>query len=323
MLSFYGCKKEFKEAPYANIEQFTVKIADNNVIKGGIQGDSIFVYWPAGISVPSHVTPQIRLSEGATISPASDVSVAFNSSTVYTVTAQNGDKKQYKLIPQINIPKPILTNHPFTGTTLELGYTLNFSGQYLLANDTTQTRIFMVDTASGEEIQVYLKDASVLNSIVLQVRMPLDGRVKVGKSYRGKFIVGNNTVLLPGTLTISDPTIYSVKGNYTFLEEGKDIPATSAFTFTYNRSEIAEKFFPGEYTQVEFRLTPTGQSSYRTFYAPLTGKTTDKLTFNLPPDIPAGTLNRIRIGFAPTEGESIPSEYVWTPTEKTTTKVVR
>lgn len=130
----FSCKKEDAKFPYTNIVNFTVDANGQNV-KAAVTGDSIILYFPVGQTIPENITPEIVVSDGATISPASGVSVSLKEAVVYNVTAQTGISKQYKLYVPANQPKPVISIfsglNTYKGKTfLEIGNVFSFRGDY-------------------------------------------------------------------------------------------------------------------------------------------------------------------------------------------------
>ena len=88
IISFGACSKK-KESSACNIEQFTVngedwQVGDNTVSK----------VYPKG-TVVNNLSPTIKVSEGAKVSPASGAPQDFSVDVIYTVTAENGKTKTY------------------------------------------------------------------------------------------------------------------------------------------------------------------------------------------------------------------------------------
>ena len=79
---------------YKEIKTFTVTI-DGTTYEGTISGTDISIVLPAGVT---SITPNITISDNATISPASGTAVTLQDGTAaFTVTAKNGDTATYTL----------------------------------------------------------------------------------------------------------------------------------------------------------------------------------------------------------------------------------
>src|SRR5690606_29640723 len=115
-----SCKTEYPELPYNEIEKFRVVDETSGVdISAAIQGNEIiFLYWPPLVGEPDSIRPEITVSEGATVFPASLENVPFGEEVTYTVTAENGEKRQYRLLPTTGQP-PI--DFTFSDNAFNLG----------------------------------------------------------------------------------------------------------------------------------------------------------------------------------------------------------
>ncbi len=78
------------------IDSFSLSI-DNVNYFGITSGTNINVYVPTGSDLSS-VTPTFKISDFATVEPESDVLQDFFNPVVYTVTAENGDQREYTVI---------------------------------------------------------------------------------------------------------------------------------------------------------------------------------------------------------------------------------
>ena len=111
-----SCKKEYVDkfniipgdtvrvSGLKQIISFSLKeFSADTLIKASITDkDSIFVYWPVYKQIPTEITPEIIISNKAVISPASGVTVPFETDTKYKVTAEDGTERIYtlKVIPK-------------------------------------------------------------------------------------------------------------------------------------------------------------------------------------------------------------------------------
>lgn len=113
LLTALSCSKtnyEQLKRPYNDITHFAIGGYNQlDSIRAVIVDNEIRLYWSAEAERPAKVTPSIVVSPGATISPASDEEVSFAESTVYTVTAEDGTAREYKLVPLINEAIPLLS----------------------------------------------------------------------------------------------------------------------------------------------------------------------------------------------------------------------
>lgn len=179
-----ACKKEYTDFPYHNIEQFEVSIDEKSNIDAVINGDSIVLYWPPFITMPDSITPQIKVSERATILPASGKKVAFSDKTTYTVTAEDGNSKVYHLKRLNNQP---LFSFELARTMVRGGPFL-LSGSYLVA-DTSKTKVYLVDKAKKE---IRINPIALLTTARLNAVVPAASVIDTG-SYQIKVITGART----------------------------------------------------------------------------------------------------------------------------------
>ncbi len=116
-------------------------------MSAAMSGDSIVMYWPSHLATPSSIKPQIEVSEGAAVSPASGSTVPFQTGTAFTVKAQSGVEKKYYLKVVMNqAPIQISEATSYTGTRGgELVVDIGSSMRYF-AQDPAVTSFYLVDT---------------------------------------------------------------------------------------------------------------------------------------------------------------------------------
>jgi len=156
---FTACKKESPDFPYAEIVSFNIVDANGAPLKGVIENNEIIIYWPPEQEIPDRITPQIIVSDRASVQPASDTQVAFADGTGFTVTAQDGTTKSYTLKKIVNVPKPYVTS--FGGFTVNnekqfilVGGQLSFRGDYFNMAE-GQLKVFLVKS-DGQEVEIPL-----------------------------------------------------------------------------------------------------------------------------------------------------------------------
>ena len=149
-----SCKKEtaYADSPYNKIENFAVTTSGTGLINAAVNGDSILVYWPAYAALPATVSPVIRVSDNATITPASGTPVNLVTGTKFTVKSQSGAVKDYflKLVlnqPGIQFNENISYTAPKGGT---FSISTNRDVKYLV-EDVASTKAWLVNTAGKEE----------------------------------------------------------------------------------------------------------------------------------------------------------------------------
>ncbi|RFS24797.1 hypothetical protein DVR12_06275 [Chitinophaga silvatica] len=152
-----SCKKEteYANSPYNKIESFAITTS-GNTISAALSGDSIIVYWPAYIVLPETVSPVVKVSENATLTPASGTGVALATGTKYTVKSQEGKTKDYFLKLVINQPG-IQINENAT-YAVEKGGTFSINTNRdvkFLIEDVAKTKVFLVDN-NDKEVELVL-----------------------------------------------------------------------------------------------------------------------------------------------------------------------
>jgi len=148
--------------PYADIERFAIAgYGDLDSIPAVIHGDSILIYWNATNTPPLHVKPQILVSDGATITPASGTEVAFADKTVYTVTAEDGSVRKFILKPVFN--KAIPTVVTMTATrTWSANTPIAITGEYFLTTGNTRDiKIYAQRVRDGFEFDLPFDTAGI------------------------------------------------------------------------------------------------------------------------------------------------------------------
>lgn len=171
-----GCSKtEYEQIkrPYNNIERFVVKgYGDLDSISATIKDDTIIVYWNAESTPPLSIAPVIDISQAATISPASDQSVPFAATTVYTVTAEDGTAKEYILKPVFNVAVPRLTNIVAPNRWVwEGNFDLLVNGQYFFSNgDVSDIKVYAQRLRDGYEFDLTVKPETT--GTQLNLRLP-------------------------------------------------------------------------------------------------------------------------------------------------------
>lgn len=313
MLFFSSCKKEHVDYPYNDIEQFTITDAAGNKLKGSISGDTIKVYWPPFQTKPDSINPQISLSERASISPASGKKVSFTEGTTYTVTAQNGVTRVFKLKPMINLPSPVFEVE--SPASLVIGSLLRLNGQYFIP-DTVQTKLYLTGT-NKKDVPVSLKNAAQFMSIIIGTTIPMDGSIDTG-FYSVKLVTGTNTAI-KGPYHIGIPAQSSFGAAYTFNEAGKSLLRSTEISFSYVMPAIGLKYYGGKFTRAEIRVVPTGSTVAVLYNLAVSTQTNGLAKFMLPANILAGNINRIRVYVEnPTTTYLM---YTWTTSATTVTTV--
>jgi len=194
-MTCWSCKKETPDLPYKDIESFSIRDASGNTLSASIVEDRIILYWPPLVDQPESITPTIKVSEMATITPASGTSIELQleKPIIYTVRAQDGSSKNYTLSFQVNQPQvQAKLNDPSTGIYSlkepEKG-TFTFVGENIIPNE-TQTKGYLVEK-DGKQTLLSLN--TTLTSFVARFTAP--DNLKAGSSYQVKLVSGRFSVL--------------------------------------------------------------------------------------------------------------------------------
>ncbi|QEH41145.1 hypothetical protein [Chitinophaga sp. XS-30] len=109
ILSALSCKKEYEQYGLNGISSFAfADTANAKTHTAYIDMDSsaIVISWLYQWKDVDSIAPVITLPEGAVISPESGTAVAFRNGTEYTVTAQDGTKRTFRLKKALMQPIP-------------------------------------------------------------------------------------------------------------------------------------------------------------------------------------------------------------------------
>lgn len=206
-LTCWSCKTEYPSLPYNDIESFSIQDADGKTLSASIVNDQIILYWPPLVEQPESITPTIRVSELATITPASGTAIQLQSDKqiTYTVRAQDGSSKNYTLVFQYNQPLVQAKMNLLEGKYY-LSYPKNepisIRGENILL-DETQTKGYLVDK-DGKETLLSFYAAPQASGIVFNTPEDLKPGI-----YHIKLISGRYTVLTD-PFEVLLPTLYNV-----------------------------------------------------------------------------------------------------------------
>lgn len=292
VLTFQSCSKtEYEELkrPYADISQFTVASFDAALdsIHGVIKGDSILVYWSDKAEIPARTTPRIQIAEGASIQPKSGESVEFSEQTVYTVTAEDGTKREFKLIPLLNKPTPSLLGVVQTRLVWVELTTIDLTGQYFLeAGTANDIKVFAKRMRDGVEFEMPLV-ASNVTPTNLRVSFPTfaaeydEGIHQIWAEVKD---LKSNAI----EIYIERPWFRQITQSYNWHQQGQNISAGQEMIVDYAFSDkfngAAARYYTGQIKEVILWIRNSGnQTTYMTITNPTVSSTQFK--FTLPPEI--------------------------------------
>lgn len=171
---FQSCTKTettFEKRPYKTIERFALVGYTGDSITAVVKDSNIIVYWADNSVLPATITPNIVVAEKATIAPASGTAVAFDSTTVYTVTAEDGTTQRYRLKTVINIPVPKISSISPNDLLWISSPTLTVKGEYFLTADTSDVHVYAQRLRDGYEFDLVI-DTSKLSMTQIIARLP-------------------------------------------------------------------------------------------------------------------------------------------------------
>lgn len=176
-LFLLSCQKtnyEQLKRPYTDVLSFKIASSYKGIdsLHAVISGDSISIYWDPATPLPSTISPRIRLAEGATVLPASGQAVPFNNKTTFTVTAEDGTVKTYRLAPQTNHPVPVIYRKATIGPMVNWGQAL-LNGYYTLrAPNPVGLYFFVGDDPTAQNVNMLYAISKQVVSIPLSTFSP-------------------------------------------------------------------------------------------------------------------------------------------------------
>jgi hypothetical protein len=276
-----SCKKEteYASSPYNKIENFAVTTDGSGVINAAVSGDSILVYWPAYATLPTTISPVIRVSENATVTPASGTAVNLATGTKFTVTSQSGAARNYFMKLVLNQPG-IRFNENISYAVLKGGvFSINTNRDVkYLVEDAASTKAYLVNTAgTEEELRISFQ---VRNNIhYVDVTIPENIPFSEG-AYKLKFSSGQ----------VSAVTAEALVGIiYPESKRPKATPLTASITVKRNSSLTfsGTSFVDMKDARVYGYNADWSEREIGTFA--LESFTTTSATYKVPADFPKGT----------------------------------
>ncbi|NGM64096.1 hypothetical protein [Sphingobacterium sp. SGR-19] len=272
-----ACKKEEALLPYNDIVNFTVAVDESAMIKAAIDGDSIVLYWPIGQTIPETLTPTIHVADGASISPASGETIALRGEVTYTVTAETGDTKTYRLRIPNNRPRPYINSFGGLQTYQDKQYifqnfALSIRGDYFdtLADG---AKVYFVDIA-GNDHEVEIQHSTELGYNVLASVLGTFSGLKIFSS---------------GYTIFYETTPFEVAENpFVIIETPKStlsVKTGGTITLTGVNTDNVEKMELGNYFSNSYKAVT------------IVNKTESSITFRVPEDFPPGEYNELVVHY--------------------------
>ena len=244
LAAFVSCKKETEHAPYPynNIEKLSIAAGGDDKINASFHNDSIIVYWPSYLPKPAKVTPEIIVSEKATITPASGTEIAFTTGTKFTVKAQNGAAKDYFL--KVIVNQPDIQVFESTYATTKGGTITVNNGQQIryLARDVNLTSFYIIDNAN-KETQIPIEFAEQPDGTpIMRIKVPDTDDIKIG-AYKIKIVSEERTFISPNAIfgvlypASAKPTVKAVNTPVT-VKQGETITFNGTGFFDMKEARV-------------------------------------------------------------------------------------
>lgn len=272
LLVFVSCKKETEHAPYPynSIELLSISAGESEKINASFHNDSIIIYWPSYLPKPAKITPQITVSEKATITPASGTEVAFTTGTKFSVKAQSGAVKDYFL--KVIVNQPDIQVQEATYSTTKGGTITVNNGREMryLARDVNLTRFYIVDNAN-KETQIPIEFAEQPDgSPIMRIKVPNTDDIKIG-AYKIKITSEERTFVSPNAIfgilypASAKPKVNEVKAPVT-VKQGETITFNGTGFFDMKEARVYaydENWNEKEVATLELVSATTTTATYR------------------------------------------------------------
>jgi len=280
-LASVSCKKEYALYPYNTIETFVISDPSGAPLSAAIVDDNIIIYWPPLQPVADSITPVIGIPEKAAIMPASGVKVAFSETTMYTVTAQDGNTRTFKLKPSVN--QPDISFEDPDGNKLQIGESFNLLGEYYIT-DTTKTKLYLLNNRNNTVIQLPLSAASIFTYSRITITVPFDGAVDTGY-YHMRLVSGVRSVT-KGPYYMDRP--FMVNAGFTFPARGSILHRGEEITVTYDANAAGAKYWNNAFSYGYMVIN--GLSDNR---MEIVSQASGRVTLRIPDDMRLGSVDRV------------------------------
>ncbi|TDQ09783.1 hypothetical protein [Pedobacter metabolipauper] len=284
LFALNGCKKVYPDLPYHEILSFSIEDANGAPLKGVVENNQILIYWPQDQAMPQQITPVFVISDKATVQPASGTAIAFNETSIYTVTAEDGSTSTYTLKPVINPINPLITR--VYGTRVLNGRNYATTTQAVeIAGDffntaAGQVKVFYINS-SNEVAEAKVSNVTpIVVSSVAEVPAGTYNRIKVvssGKATEFFYdfdVIQETKPVIP--LTSFKEAVTVKRGGQLTITGGVNLDKITSVQL-FNATTLA--------------------------YIPVTLKTAapNSITLEIPADLPLANYNRIRYYHPPGE----------------------
>ncbi len=285
VLGFHSCSKteyEYEKSPYNTIQQFQIIGSNGDSVKCLVSGDSITIHWNPDVELPETITPKIVVDDKATISPVSGEAVPLNESTTYTVMAENGETKTYRLKIVLNIPLPTISSANKSLTWLTQTQ-INIFGENFLANAEQQVPdVYLQRVADGVEIPLELVEGRTTNYSMLANLPAFSAEQDTGLhrlyiKYHDRVTASTDIRFLVPPITYANPVASLVQDGQD-VHSGDKLTVSYAFSDDYN-GKIASYYHARNIDYAIVYFSPSYQTINITDNIEFTDNT---ITFQLP-----------------------------------------
>ena len=253
------------------------EFSPDTILEAAIKNDSLIVYWPTYKTIPSTISPDIIIPEGASVDPSSGESVPFETGIKYTVTAEDKSEKEYTLKVVLYQPVPWYGNNNRTSlnnldriiVVPDSKSAVNIFGDFFVP-DTIQTRMYFINLETKKELKVKIIRIST-NLITLEI----PGRIEVGYY---------STKLISGIHSIEDDSVW-LKYPQPLLFFWDDSPVVEqGGTFTVNGTDIRD------IDKVQLFIFNSNNSTWEPLppFEIVEGYPSTSITLKVPEDFPVG-----------------------------------
>lgn len=258
-------KTEYEQTklPYNEITKFAIKsFTEGDSIQAVISDNELIIYWDKAVAIPTQITPDIAVSEGASISPASGQSVKVTDDLSFTVTADDASTKTYKLRFVLQTPTPIVlaTNNATWLQWHEGSAMVSINGQYFLAGgDPSAIRVFARRASDGFEFDLIVPPSSIKSTSIGAKLPPYTTAMDTGR-HDIKLNIGTTTIDLAQGYIRPHPLI-----NTHFKLEAptvKTITAGQEIRFRIDEGEAVgrvNKYYAGKCSKITFYHVNKGE----------------------------------------------------------------